>query len=331
MIFSNLFIFIYYVFLVCIVLGDGMAGKVNDKGKLKVWLDGKLMEYGKAAVPILTHSMQYGSGIFEGIRSYETDRGAAIFRLHDHVKRFMNSMKIYSIKSPYDSGVIEDAIKKVVRANDLKSSYIRPFAFYNDDNIGVGISGKKISVYIAAMPFGALFGSGKEKGIRCKVSSWHRISSSTLPVQAKASGNYLNSIIAGNDATASGFDEAILVSGDGFVAEGPGENIFMVKDNVLVTPSKESDILLGITRYSLLEIAESMGFTTEERLVKREELYTADELFFAGTAAEITPITNVDGISIGNGIGPMTKTLSDRYYNIVHGNDDEFKGWLTYV
>ncbi|MEM0150141.1 MAG: branched-chain amino acid transaminase [Candidatus Micrarchaeaceae archaeon] len=308
-----------------------MAGKVNNRGKLKVWLDGKLVEYDKATVPILTHSLQYGSGIFEGIRSYETDRGAAIFRLHDHVKRFMNSMKIYSIKSPYGGDVIEDAIKRVVKANGLKSSYIRPFAFYNDDNIGVSTSGKKVSIYIAAMPFGAYFGSGKDKGIRCKVSSWHRINSSILPVQAKASGNYLNSIIAGNDATASGFDEAILVSDNGFVAEGPGENIFMVKDNVLITPGKESDILLGITRYSLLEVAESMGFTTEERLIKREELYTADEVFFAGTAAEITPITNIDGIGISKGIGPMTKALSDRYYSIVHGNDDEFRGWLTYV
>ncbi|EQD44708.1 Branched-chain amino acid aminotransferase I [mine drainage metagenome] len=308
-----------------------MANKVKDKGKLKVWFDGRIIDYRKAVVPILTHSLQYGSGIFEGIRSYETDKGAAIFRLHDHVKRFMNSMKIYSITSPYGSAAIEDAIKKVVKANGLKSSYIRPFAFYNDDNIGLGTSGKKISVYIAAMPFGAYFGSGKDKGIRCKVSSWHRINSDILPVQAKASGNYLNSIIAGNDAKASGFDEAILLSGNGYVAEGPGENIFLVKDNVLITPDKASDVLLGITRHSLLEIAEDMGFTTEERMVKREELYTADELFFAGTAAEVTPIVNVDGIEISKRIGPITKALADKYYDIVHGKDNAFKGWLTYV
>ena len=308
-----------------------MAKKTSDRSKLKVWLDGRVIDYSKAVVPILTHSLQYGSGIFEGIRSYETDRGAAIFRLHEHVKRFMNSMKIYSMKSPYGSSAVEDAIKKVVKANRLKSSYIRPFAFYNDDNIGVNPSGKRVSIYVAAVPFGSYFGTGRDRGIRCKVSSWHRISSSILPVQAKASGNYLNSIIAGNDAKASGFDEAILISAEGFVAEGPGENIFMVKDNTLVTPSKESDILLGITRYSLLEVASSMGFTTEERLVKREELYTADELFFAGTAAEITPIVNVDGIDVSKGIGPITKTLADRYSSIVHGKDDEFKGWLTYV
>ncbi|MCL4390689.1 aminotransferase class IV, partial [Candidatus Marsarchaeota archaeon] len=200
-----------------------MAKKTGDRSKLKVWLDGRVIDYSKAVVPILTHSLQYGSGIFEGIRSYETDRGAAIFRLHDHVKRFMNSMKIYSIKSPYGSSTMEDAIKKVVKANGLRSSYIRPFAFCNDDNIGVNPSGKRVSVYVAAVPFGSYFGTGKDKGIRCKVSSWHRISSSILPVQAKASGNYLNSIIAGNDAKASGFDEAILVSREGFVAEGPGE------------------------------------------------------------------------------------------------------------
>ncbi len=294
-------------------------------------MDGKMIGYGKASVPILTHSLQYGSGIFEGIRSYDTPKGPAIFRLSDHVARFMNSMKIYSIKSPYGAAAIESAIKEVVRANRLKSCYIRPFAFYNDDNIGISAYGKKVSIYIAAVPFGAYFSGGKDRGIRCKVSSWHRISSDILPVQAKASGNYLNSIIASNEVKATGFDEAILISEGGRVAEGPGENIFLVKDNVIITPDRASDILLGITRRSLIEVAHNMGFVTEERPVKREELYTADEIFFAGTAAEITPIINVDGMAIGTGVGPITKVLSDKYNGIVHGTDNDFKDWLTYI
>jgi branched-chain amino acid aminotransferase len=301
------------------------------KDRLKVWMDGKLIKYGDARVPILTHSMQYGSGVFEGIRSYKTARGTAVFRLRDHIKRFLNSAKIYSMRLGYAGTAIETAVKMVVGANALGDSYIRPFAFYDDDDIGISTKGKRISVYIAAVPFGAYFGPARETGLRCKVSSWHRINSEILPVEAKASGNYVNSIIAGNEARESGFDEAILTSIDGDVAEGPGENIFIVKDGGLVTPDVDSDILVGITRDSVIKIAESEGIRVEQRSVKRDELYTADELFFTGTAAELTPIVNVDGTRISRGAGPITKALAASYGSVVHGRVPEFGGWLTYV
>ncbi len=304
----------------------------SQYSKLKVWLDGRIIPYGKAQVPILTHSLQYGSGIFEGIRAYETGKGPAIFRLKDHVKRFMNSMKIYYMRTSFSEDEIKSAIIKVVKANRLSSCYIRPFAFYNSDSIGVSPKGKKISIYIAAVPFGAYFGSGKEKGIKCKVSSWHRINSLILPPQAKASGNYINSILANMEATSSGADEAILTAINGYVAEGPGENLFIVEDGKLLTPSREADILLGITRDTIIKLAESIGIEVVERSIHKEELYTADELFFAGTAAEVTPIVNVDGIQIGSGKpGPMTKMIAEKYSSVVTGNDEEHSDWLTYV
>ena len=300
------------------------------KGSLCVWLDNKMIKAEAANVPILTHSMQYGSGIFEGMRAYETEKGAAIFRLEEHLHRFINSMKIYSMAPPYSQRQIKDAVIDTVKANKLSSCYIRPFAFYNDARIGLSTAGKKVSVFIAAVPFGKYF--AKQEGLRCKISSWCRINSSILPVEAKASGNYLNSIIANMEARTSGYDEAVLMSHNGYVAEGPGENIFLVKDNVLLTPDRGSDILLGITRDSLIKIAESIGIEVRERQIHREELYTADEVFFSGTAAELTPITSVDGIKVGAGVvGPMTKMLVQAFDDVVHGRNRDFGQWLTYV
>ncbi len=303
---------------------------MTHKG-LKVWLDSRMVRYEDANAPILTHSMQYGSGIFEGIRSYGTDDGTAVFRLRDHVKRFLNSAKIYSMRLGHGQAELEAAVKKVVKSNRLGDSYIRPFAFYNDDNIGMSTKGKKVSTYIAAVPFGAYFGTRREKGLKCKVSSWRRINSEILPVEAKASGNYANSIIAGNEARNTGFEEAILTSMDGDIAEGPGENIFIVKDGGLITPAVDSDILVGITRDTVIKMAEMEGIQVEERLVKRDELYSADEIFFTGTAAEITPITNVDGTRISRGPGRITRALAGQYSDIVHGKVPEFDGWLSYV
>lgn len=297
---------------------------------LKVWLDGNLINEADAKVPIMTHSLQYGSGIFEGIRSYESTEGSAIFRLDDHIKRFFRTARVYSMELPYGQSQLRTAIIDTVKVNKLSSSYIRPFAFYNDSRIGVHVKGKAISVFVAAMPYGAYFGKAKETGLRCKVSSWHRITSSVLPIQAKASGNYLNSIIANLDATKSGFDEAILVNERGYVAEGPGSNIFLVEDGTLVTPGKDSDILLGITRDSVIKMANALKIPVEERFVHREELYNADEIFMAGTAAEITPVVNVDNVDIGSGKpSDITKTLSTKFSNIVHGRDKFFSEWLT--
>ncbi len=300
------------------------------RSKTAIWMDGKFLE--SAEVPVLTHSMQYGSGVFEGIRAYRTSDGVSLFRLSDHVKRFMNSARIYSMGMGYTAEELESAITLLVKKSGLESCYIRPFAFYNDPNIGLSTEGKRVSVFIAAVPFGAYFGSGKEKGIACKVSSWHRINSMILPPGAKSSGNYANSILASGEAKSAGADEAILLSANGYVAEGPGENIFLVKDGKLLTPSKEADILLGITRDSIIKIAENTGIDVQERNIHREELYTCDEAFFTGTAAELTPIVAIDSRKMGAGKpGPMTKMLAEKYSNIATGNDAEYGSWLTQV
>ncbi len=299
---------------------------------LYFWLDNKMIRRKYATVPILTHSMQYGSGIFEGIRAYKTSEGTAIFRLDDHVKRFFKSAKVYAMDLKYTQSDIYDAIIRVVKQNKFDSCYIRPFAFYNDDNIGISTAGKRISVFVAAVPFGAYFGKGREQGIKCKISSWQRINSLILPPEAKASGNYINSIIANLEAVYSGADEAILTSFDGYIAEGPGENIFIVDEGRLVTPSREADILMGITRDSIIKIAEYLGIQVVERNIHKEELYTCDEAFFAGTAAEITPIVSIDSRRTGNGKpGPVTKLLADEYSKAVNGNNKEFEQWLTFV
>ncbi len=296
------------------------------------WLDGKFIRESEAKVPILTHSMQYGSGIFEGLRAYSTGRGVAVFRLDDHIGRFMRSADVYSMKLKYGKGELADAMKGLVRKNSLESCYIRPFAFYNDSRIGVSAIGKRVSVFIAALPLGAYFGKEKERGIRCKVSSWRRMNSDVLPPQAKASGNYLNSVLANMDAVYSGANEAILVSDGGHVAEGPGENIFIVANGRLITPSRDSDILLGITRDSVIRIAERIGIPVEERKVHREELYSCDEAFFTGTAAEITPIISIDSRAVGNGRpGRITRMLSDRFSAVTAGREAEFSDWLAYV
>jgi branched-chain amino acid aminotransferase len=295
------------------------------------WLNGSFIPEEKAVVPIMTHSLQYGSGMFEGIRGYETVNGTAIFKLKEHVKRFFNTAKIYGIDLGHTEKEIEEAIIELVKKNNLKSCYIRPFAFYDDSTVGVGTEGKKISVYIGAFSFGRYF-SESETGLRCKVSSWHRIDSSILPIEAKASGNYLNSVIAMKEAKAAGFDEAILTTREGFVAEGPGENIMLVKDGKIITPGRDSSILLGITRDTIIDILKEENYEVTERFVHREELYTADELFFVGTAAEVTPILNVDGVQIGNGkVGEVTKEIKNLYFSVVKGESEKHKKYLTYA
>lgn len=296
-----------------------------------MWLDGKVIGAENAKVNILTHSLQYGSGIFEGIRSYETPKGTAIFRLKDHVKRFYRTARVYLMDLGCAQATIENAIIDVVRKNGYGSSYIRPFAFYNDTQIPPDTTGKKVSVAIANVPFGKYF-KDRNRGVRCGISPWQRISSTSTPPQAKASGNYINSILASTAAKKSGYDEAIMTDTTGHVAEGPGENIFLVEDNILITPSKASDILLGITRDSIIKIAESSGIVVEEREVHKEELYMCDEAFFTGTAAEVTPIIGVDGRMVGAGKpGPITTLLMDRYFDIVTGKSGEFSGWLTFI
>jgi branched-chain amino acid aminotransferase len=299
--------------------------------KQYIWFDGRFVPFADAKLHVLTHSLQYGSGIFEGIRAYDTPKGTAVFRLDDHIVRFFNSAKIYGIDIGFTKKQIRDAILQTVRKNKLRECYIRPYAFYRTTELGVRPADTSTGVIIAAVPFGNYF-KNKNKGIRCVVSSWHRIHSTILPPEAKASGNYLNSMLASMEAKKEGADEAILMSVEGYVAEGPGENIFFVQDNILVTPSKSSDILLGITRDSIIKIAEAKGIEVEERDMHREEMYTSDEAFFSGTAAEITPITEIDSKKIGSGrVGPITKMLMDAYDDAARGKDSDFEDWLAYV
>jgi branched-chain amino acid aminotransferase len=304
---------------------------MNMEKQQYLWLDDKFVKFADANVHVLTHSLQYGSGIFEGIRCYKTAKGPAIFRLQDHFKRFYRSIKIYGMPVKPTSDKLESATKSLISKNGLESAYVRPFAFYNHVGIGFTTKGKSASVAIAAVPYDSLY-KDAENGIRCRVSSWMRINSSILPPGAKASGNYLNSIIASQEAKNSGYDEAIFMTTDGYICEGPGENIFMVKDGVLITPPDYADILLGITRDSVIKIAEKAGIALQQRPIRREELYTADEVFFSGTAAEITPVISVDSRHVGSGaVGKLTSEIRTKYHKIVTGNDKAFSYWLTFI
>ncbi len=298
----------------------------------RIWFDGAITGYNEVKVPLLTHSLQYGTGIFEGIRAYDAGGKPAIFRLDEHVERFMRSAGIYRMHLRFSREEIRQGIIDVVRENGYGACYIRPFAFFNDDSISLQTKGKKVSVAVVAVPYDNYFGEKFSKGVSCKVSGWRRINSDILPIQAKASGNYLNSVAAIGEANASGFDEAILLSKNGYIAEGPGENIFLVKNGKLLTPGLESDILFGITRFSLIEMARKMGIEVIERQIHRDELYTCDEAFFCGTAAEVTPIVNVDGIAVGNGKpGQLTEKIGKAFMDIVAGKSKEYAHWLTFV
>ncbi|MEM3781674.1 MAG: branched-chain amino acid transaminase [Candidatus Micrarchaeaceae archaeon] len=293
-----------------------------------VWVDGKFVNFANAKASVLSHSLQYGSGIFEGIRAYKAKNGVAIFRLDDHVKRFFNSAKIYSMPLGLEHKELKEAIISTVAKNKHEECYIRPFAYYSSTNIGVS-SPANVSVIIATVEMPSYF---SKQSITCAVSSWRRINSNVMPPEAKGSGNYLNSLIASIEAKRAGADEAIMLTYDGYVAEGPGENVFLVENNKLVTPGKSADILLGITRDSVIKLAESMGIEVEERNVHREELETCDEAFFSGTAAGIVPITEINKQKVGSGKpGPITKAVSDKYMQAVHGELEEFVDWLVYV
>ncbi len=298
----------------------------------KIWYQGEMKNYEDVKVTLLTHTLQYGSGIFEGIRAYKTDQGTAIFRLKDHIQRFLNSAKILRMNLGFSLDELYDATVKVVRENGFESCYIRPFAFHGSDGIGVKPKTDDIHVAIIAVPFGKYLGDKSVNGIRAKISSWKRINSDVMSVQAKATGNYLNSVLASSEAMDGGYDEAILTSHSGYLAEGPGENIMLVKDGKIITPGIESDILLGITRYSIIDMSANLGITTVERHVHKDELFTADEVFFCGTAAEITPVINIDNIQIGSGkVGPVTARLMDEYSKVTSGKNKTFEKWLTYV
>ncbi|MBI4685782.1 MAG: branched-chain amino acid transaminase [Nitrospirae bacterium] len=298
----------------------------------KIWMDGKFVEWDKANVHILTHTFHYGLGVFEGIRCYETGSGPAIFRLQEHVERLFKSAHIFMMEIPYSRKEIESAIINTVKANKIKECYIRPIAYIGYGAMGLFPKGNPINVAIAVWPWGAYLGDeGVQKGIRVKVSSFVRNNVNSQMSRAKASGYYINSQLAKKEAISCGFDEALLLDTEGYVSEGSGENIFIVRNRKLKTTPLTS-ILEGITRDSVMEIASDEGIEVIEERFTRDEVYISDEAFFTGTAAEITPIRELDGRAIGTGRpGEITKKMQSVFFDTVKGKNKKYKSWLTYV
>jgi branched-chain amino acid aminotransferase len=297
-----------------------------------IWQDGQLVPWREATTHVLTHSLHYGLSVFEGVRAYKTERGTAIFRLEDHTDRLFNSAHIFQMVMPFDRETINEAQKEVIRANHLESGYLRPIAFYGSEKMGVSPKGAKVHVAIAAWPWGAYLGEeGMERGIRVKVSSYTRHHVNISMVRAKASGHYINSILANNEVTNEGYDEAMLLDPEGYVAEGAGENLFIVKKGKLYTPDLTS-CLEGITRATVLQIAEELGLSVQEKRITRDEVYCCDEAFFTGTAAEVTPIRELDGRQIGIGRrGPITAQIQAKYFDVVYGRSAQHDDWLAYI
>jgi branched-chain amino acid aminotransferase len=297
-----------------------------------IWYDGKLVPWRDATTHVLTHSLHYGLAVFEGIRAYNTVNGTAIFRLTEHIDRLFNSAHIYRMPMPYDKATLTEASKEVVRANKLESCYVRPIAFYGSEKMGVSPRGAKTHVAVAAWPWGAYLGEeGMEKGIRVKTSSYARHHVNVTMARAKFSATYANSILANMEATEDGYDEALLLDVDGFVAEGAGENIFIVKNGVIYEPEIAS-ALIGITRDSVITLAKELGYTVVSKRLTRDDIYIADEAFFTGTAAEVTPIRELDNRQIGAGHrGPITTQLQALFFDVVNGRVPAHADWLTPV
>ena len=305
---------------------------VGIRALKKIWMDGRLVDWADAQVHVLTHGLHYGYSIFEGIRSHDTPKGPAIFRLKEHIERFSNSAKVYRMKLPYSAAEVERACIDLVRANGVPAVYLRPVAFSGYGEMGLDPTKSPIQVAVAAWEWGAYLGAeGLEHGVRATVSSWVRMDSRSLPPQAKCAANYANSALAKMEAVVAGYDEAILLNSQGMVAEGPGENIFRVKNDIVSSPPASSGILRGITRDSVVRFVADEGLSFLRTDFTREELFTADELFYSGTAAGITPIREVDGRPIGNGRYPITKRLQKRYDDAVRGRSPQYESWLTYV
>lgn len=297
-----------------------------------IWFDGEMMPWREAKIHVLTHSLHYGMGVFEGIRAYKTERGTAIFRLPEHTRRLFDSAHILKMSLRYDKETLNQAICETVRANNLESAYIRPICFYGSEGMGLRADNLQVHTVVAAWQWGTYLGQeGIEKGIRIRTSSYTRHHVNISMCKAKATGNYINSMLALQEALACGYDEALLLDAEGYVAEGSGENIFLVRDNVIYTPDLTS-ALAGITRATIFTLAEEVGLKICEKRLTRDEVYIADEAFFTGTAAEVTPIRELDGRTIGNGIrGPITEHLQKLYFDVVHGRHIAHKNWLTLI
>ena len=302
-------------------------------GKGKIWMDGKLVDWKKANIHVLSHVVHYGSSVFEGVRCYKTKQGSAIFRLKEHIDRLYDSAKIYRMEIPYTKKQFQEAVVKVVKVNKLHSCYIRPVVFRGYGPMGVNPLKNPLQCVIAAWSWSAYLGeTALEKGISARISSWHRQAPNTYPAMAKAGGNYLNSQLIKMEAIQDGFDEGIALDSYGFVSEGSGENIFIVKNGVIFTPPTNSAILPGITRHSMFVLARDMGMEIRQQVLPRESLYVADEVFLTGTAAELTPVAKIDNIVIGEGKrGPITEKLQKAFFDILKGESPDRFEWLTPV
>ena len=299
----------------------------------KIWFNGELIDWNDAKIHVLSHVVHYGSSVFEGIRCYRTKEGPAVFRLDDHMSRLYDSAKIYRMNIPYEIDELRQAVLDTIRGNNLEACYVRPVVFRGYGAIGVLPFDAPIDTAIAVWEWGQYLGEeALEKGVSVCTSSWNRMAPNTIPFLAKAGGNYLNSQLVKMEANLDGYDEGIVLGTDGLVSEGSGENIFAIKNDSIYTPSSSFSILPGITRHSAITLARDMGFKVEQRAIPREFLYVADEIFFTGTAAEITPIRAVDKIPIGSGKrGPITRKLQEAFFAITNGDQDDHHGWLTHV
>jgi len=294
-------------------------------------MNGELVDWADAKVHVGAHGLHYGSGVFEGIRCYETDSGPAVFRLTDHLQRLHQSAALLHMELPYSVEELRLASHELIGVNGLAECYLRPLAYYGYGELGVHPGTNPVDVVLMTWPWGTYLGEDAlTKGIRAKVSSWKRVGPNTIPHVAKATGIYLNSMLAVIEATRAGYEEAILLTDDGFVADGSGENIFVVKDEIISTPDLSASILRGITRQVVIEIAQTLGYAVHERQLIRSDLYVADELFMCGTAAEVTPVRSVDDHEIGDP-GPVTKAIQDVFFAAVRGRDERFSRWLEYA
>ena len=297
-----------------------------------IWKDGEFVDWEDAQVHVLSHGLHYGTGVFEGIRCYDTEEGPAIFRWDEHIDRLYQSAKPYELEIDHEAEELEEATKELIRRQDLEECYIRPIAFYGYNSLGVSPKDCPTVTAIAVWPWGAYLGEeALETGVDVKVSSWRKHASSQIPTNAKTTGLYVNSMLAGEEARRHGFVEAIVLNKEGNVAEGPGENLFLVRDGEIYTPGLAEGILDGITRRSVIEIARDLDYTVHDQAsISRGELNTADELFFTGTAAEVTPIKRVDNVAIGER-GPVTEEIQSRFFDVIARRTDDYDDWFTYV
>ena len=296
----------------------------------KIWMNGELIDWADAKIHVGAHGLHYGSGVFEGIRCYETEKGPAVFRLTDHLQRLSDSARLLYMDLPYGVEELREASFELIAVNGLPECYLRPICFFGYGELGVSAAGNPVETVIMSWPWGAYLGEdGLKNGIRGKISSWQRIGANVIPHVAKATGVYLNSMLAVTEANRAGYDEAILLTAEGYVADGSGENIFVIKNGVIRTPPLSTSILPGVTRNSVIQIAQDLGHPVEETNLIRSDLCLADEVFMCGTAAEVTPLRSVDDVEIG--VGPVTLELQAAYLDTVRGRSERWGQWLEYA